>query len=81
MVMKGPLGGLRGLSKKGVMDPPHLALTYPESTFCLQEVSYLLAALLPLPDLSLKQCLKPETMLQVGAALCWKRQVPKGDQA
>ena len=32
----------------------------------------LLAALLPLPDLSLKQCLKPETMLEVGAALCWK---------
>ena len=46
------------------MDPPRLALTYPESTFCLQEVSYLLAALLPLR-------FKPETMLEVGMALCW----------
>ena len=40
----------------------------------------LLAALLPLSDLSLKQCLKPKTMLEVGVALFWEGWVPQGDQ-
>ena len=36
-----------------------------------------MAAFLPLPDLSLKQCLNPETMLEVGAACAGKGRFPR----
>ena len=66
------LGGYR----KGVMDP-HLWLSHSLSPHSVCKKSpNLLAALLPLPDLCLKKCPKPETMLEVGVALCWKGWVP-----
>ena len=68
--------GLGGLwRKKGVMDPHPSDLTWPESSFRLQEVSESLGCLV------FEARHKPETMLEVVAALCWKGWVPLGDQA
>ena len=54
-----------------MMDPYPSALTWPESSFCLQEVPSSVGCLTsPAPP-------KPETVLEVGAALCWKGQVPQ----
>ena len=71
------LGGYR---KRGWWTlTPQLWHSLSPHSVCKESVN-LLAAFLPLPDLSLKQCLNPETMLEVGAALCLKGRVPWGDQ-
>ena len=52
----GPQGSTWGAMKKGVMDHHPSALTWPESTFICKKSPNLLAVLLPLLNLSPKQC-------------------------
>ena len=53
------------------MDPHPSDLTWPESSFRLQEVSESLGCLV------FEARHKPETMLEVGAHLCWRGRFPR----